>query len=158
MIATFPATARVWIYQADEPFAAEDVSAIQEEIQQFAQAWISHNRQLRASGELLHERFVVLIVDESQADASGCSIDKSVGFLKALGAKYKRDLFDRMRFTYETSSGDLETVDKDTFQTRYQKGIIDDQTPVFDPLVNTVGALQSQFRKPLSDSWHRRFV
>ncbi|MCB0636628.1 MAG: hypothetical protein KDC54_08425 [Lewinella sp.] len=152
-----PADARVWVYQADQPFNPADREEIQAALQRFAREWVSHNRQLHADGALLHDRFVVLVVDETQADASGCSIDSSVAFLKSLGARYHRDLFDRMRFSYE-QDGQVYTVSRDKFEHLYAEGLINDETIVFDPLVKTRGELETSFRKPLGESWHQRFV
>lgn len=149
--------ARVWIYQANEPFTAGAVSEINQHVQRFAQQWVSHNQQLKAGGTLLHDRFLVLAVDESQAGANGCSIDSSVKFVKQIGSHYERDLFDRLRFSYE-KDGVVHTVSKDEFAALYRAGTINDETIVFDPLVNTVGQLNTGFRKPLKDSWHARFV
>ncbi len=152
-----PSASRVWVYQSNRPFAAEDVPSIRQQLQEFAQQWISHNRQLRAHADVLYDRFVILIVDESQADASGCSIDKSVYFLKSLQAQYGVDLFDRMRFSY-LDGEEVKTVSRDEFAALYAAGAINDDTLVFDTLVNTKGDLDMHFVKPLKDSWHKHMV
>lgn len=149
--------ARIWIYQANEPFANQEVAEVEQNLQQFAEQWVSHNNQLKAGAAVLHDRFLVLAVDETQAGASGCSIDSSVNFLKKLGAHYQRDLFDRLRFSY-VKDGQVHTVSKDDFARLYQEGIINDETLVFDPLVKTVAELSASFEKPLKNSWHSRFV
>jgi len=154
---TFPDTARIWIYQADLPFPEEEVPAIREKLRAFAQSWVSHNRQLRADAELLHNRFVLLTVDESQAGASGCSIDKSVNFLKQLQAEYNLDLFNRMVFSYQ-KDGAVHTVPREEFARRYQAGEIDDHTLVFDTLVASKQAFEQGWLKPLGESWHKRLV
>jgi hypothetical protein len=150
-------TSRVWVYQANAPFASSEVEAVTTHLAAFAQQWVSHNNQLRAGAAVLHDRFVVLAVDESQSGASGCSIDSSVNFLKKLGTHYERDLFDRLRFSYE-KNGVVHTVGKDEFAALYAQGEINSETIVFDPLVKTLGELSAAFRKPLKDSWHARFV
>lgn len=152
-----PDTTRVWVYQASAPFKTEDIPTIKEELKAFVDAWTSHNRNLKAHANLLHERFVVLMVDESSAGASGCSIDKSVYFLKQLQAKYGLNLFDRMRFSFK-KDGEVHTVDKDTFAALYQKAEINDETPVFDTLVKSKEELDRQLVKPLGESWHKRMV
>lgn len=149
--------ARVWVYQANEPFTPSQVPEIAQHVQQFARQWVSHSQQLRAGGAVLHNRFLVLAVDETQAGASGCSIDSSVSFVKKIGAHYHRDLFDRLRFSYE-KDGQVHTVSKETFAEQYQNGEISDDTIVYDPLVKTMGELNTSFRKPLGQSWHARFV
>jgi len=152
-----PDNARVWVYQADRPFPSDTVPAVRASVQQFVEKWISHNRRLRAYGDVLHDRFVVLMVDESLADASGCSIDSSVYFLKGLQQTYGVDLFDRMRFSY-LEGEEVHTVDRATFEQRYREGKITEETLVFDPLVSTKGALDRQFIRPLKDSWHMRLL
>lgn len=149
--------ARVWVYQANEPFSSGQIPEIAQHVQQFARQWVSHNQQLSAGGAVLHNRFLVLVVDESQAGASGCSIDSSVSFVKKIGAHYQRDLFDRLRFSYE-KDGQVYTVSKEVFAEKYQSGEINDHTIVYDPLVKTLGELNTSFRKPLGQSWHARFV
>lgn len=106
---------------------------------------------------MLHNRFILLMVDESQADASGCSIDSSVRFLKQLQAKYGVDLFDRMAFSYKDGE-EVHTVSRDKFNELYASGAINDDTLVFDTLVNTKAGFDAGWLKPLSESWHARLV
>ncbi len=148
---------RVWIYQSNRPFSQEEVTEIKEKIQNFAQSWVSHNRALKAHGDVYHNRFIVLMVDETQAGASGCSIDSSVRFLQQLQAAYGIDLFDRMNFSFE-KDGEVHTVSRAEFQELFQNGKINAQTPVFDTLVKTKADFDQAFKKPLSESWHQRMV
>ena len=148
---------RVWIYQSNQPFKKEEEAQVRTYIQQFAQQWVSHNRQLKAFGDLLHRQFVILMVDESQAGASGCSIDSSVRFMKGLQAEFGVDLFDRMSFTY-LEGEEVKTADRATFAALYQAGKISDETPVFDTLVNNKGKFEREWIKPLGQSWHKRMV
>ncbi len=152
-----PDTSRVWIYQAQQAFSAELSAEIQQQVQAFAQQWVSHNRALRASGEVLYDQFIVLMVDESQAGASGCSIDKSVHFMQALEAKYGINLFDRMTFTYK--DGDqVMTAPREQFARLYAEGKINDETLVFDNLIKTKGEFSNKWIKSLGQSWHKRMV
>lgn len=153
-----PDSTRLWIYQSNRPLRAEEIEDIRQKLRQFARKWVSHNRALRAWGDVFYERFVVLMVDESQADASGCSIDKSVYFLKDLQATYGIDLFNRMQFSYEDETGQVHTVDRDAFVRAYREGKINDDTLVFDTLIEDKAAFQAAFRKPLRESWHARLV
>lgn len=156
-VSQFPPETRLWVYQAAQPLPDEAVPEVEAKLRAFAQQWVSHNRQLRAGAEVLHNRFLVLLVDESQADASGCSIDKSVYFLKQLQAEYGVDLFNRMVFSYQ-KDGQVHTVPREEFAQRYQSGVIDDETPVFDTLVDTKAAFDQGWVKPLAQSWHKRLV
>lgn len=152
-----PPTTRVWIYQSKRPFSQNEIPHVKSEIQEFAQGWVSHNRQLRAHADVLHNQFLVLMVDESMADASGCSIDKSVHFMQQLGQAYNTDLFDRMTFAWKDGE-EVKTATSEEFAMLYQDGEINDETLVFDNLVKTKGELEEKWLKPLNESWHRRFV
>ena len=152
-----PDTTRVWVYQSNKPFAENDLPEVKMHLDQFAKNWVSHNNSLRSYANVLHQRFVVLMVDESQAGASGCSIDKSVNFLKALQEKYQVDLFDRMIFAYMDGQ-EVKTVDRETFSRLYAEGKINDTTLVFDTLVKNKAELETGLLKPLGNSWHKRMV
>lgn len=154
---TLPDTTRVWIYQSNRPFTDVELPMIRQYLQQFATQWVSHNRALRAFAEVFHNQFIVLMVDESQADASGCSIDASVHFLQQLQAKFGVDLFDRMTFAYQEGD-EVKTAHRSEFKQLYQAGKISDETLVFDNLVNTKAAFDEQWVKPLGKSWHKRMV
>jgi len=50
------------------------------------------------------------------------------------------------------------SVDRETFQELYRQGRIDDDTPVFDTLVESKAQFDGAFTKPLGESWHKRMV
>ncbi len=157
MTATLPETSRIWIYQSNRPFTAEELPLVKAQLDQFTKQWVSHSNQLTAIGKILHDRFIVLMVDESRAGASGCSIDSSVHFLKSLQSQFGVDLFDRMRFSYQDADN-VHTVTRDEFAELYANGTINDNTLVFDTLVNSKKAFDEGWLKPLKNSWHARMV
>ena len=154
---SLPPAARVWIYQGSAPFAEAEIPAIREQVRHFAQRWVSHNRALRSYGDVWHDRFVVLMVDESQAGASGCSIDASVHFVKDLAEATGVDLFDRMVFTYRDERA-IKSAPREEFARLYADGTITDDTLVFDNLVQTKADFETSWEKRLGDSWHARMV
>jgi hypothetical protein len=105
----------------------------------------------------MHARFVIVAVDEQQALASGCSIDKSVGFIKQLEHDLNMMLTDRMIVIHEQGEKvssfrlqDLPELLKD--------GRITADTIVFDDLVPTLGELRTRFRMPLRGTWLERYL
>lgn len=152
-----PDTTRVWVYQSNRPFPKNAIQEVKAKIKAFVNSWASHGSHLNAFGDLLHQQFIVLMVDESQAGASGCSIDSSVYFLKSLQGEYNVDLFDRMTFTY-LEGDEVKTVPRMVFGELYRDGKITDQTLVFDTLVNNKGDFEKKWVKPLGQSWHKRMV
>jgi hypothetical protein len=149
--------ARVWIYQSNRPFSEREQIVLTSQINGFVQDWAAHGRDLLASGAVLLDQFIVLAVDEQQAGASGCSIDKSVNFMKELAAQFNVSLFDRLTFTF-VKDGQVETASSSDFKRLFTEGAIDSDTLVFDNLVSNVADLRTQWLKPLALSWHKRFV
>ncbi len=148
---------RVWIYQNKEIIDSETLAQVKDEIAAFVQQWAAHNQPLAAFGDVFHERFVVLMVDERHNVASGCSIDSSVAFIRHLESKFGLDLFDRMTFSYEKDQV-VYTVPSFRFAELYRAGEINDNTLVFDNLVRTKNELLNEWQKPLANSWLSRFV
>ena len=152
-----PATARVWVYQSNEPFKPEDIPTIQLKVDNFVKAWTSHNHHLTAEGSVVYDRFIVLMVDESKAGASGCSIDASVRFMQSIESEYSVDLFDRLNFAYR-KDGEIKSANKEDFVELYRLGIINDDTIVFNNLVRSKGEFDKGWEVRLGDSWHKNFV
>lgn len=149
---------RVWIYIADRELNARERQIAEKELSEFSRSWISHNKQLKARGGIYFHRLAVLAVDESMAGASGCSIDDSVRFLRKLGNQMGIDFFNRMQFAYLDEKGKLKVLSQEAFRKKYRAGEIEDDTMVLDPLVDRKDAFERALFKPLSDSWHLRFV
>ena len=153
-----PPESRIWIYGADRALTPAETTAARARLQEFVSGWVSHRKDLSAGADILHDRFVVLAVDESQAEASGCSIDGSVRFLQELGAELQIDFFNRMMFSYRDDKGHVQTVSRDTFKGMYGRDLITNETIVFDSLIKELGELRQIFERPLEDSWHSRMV
>jgi len=148
---------KVWIYQSNLKFTDEEISEIDTQIQNFVTQWVSHNQALLAYGKLYHNRFIVLMVDESQAGASGCSIDKSVHFVKAMGFHHGVDFMDRMNFAYKLDD-EIVSAHRDEFARQFQSKKINKDTLVFNNLVKDKGEFEKAWVVPLKDSWHARMV
>lgn len=156
-IADYPEAARVWIYQASREVDPPAAHRIHQEIETFTEVWTSHNVMLRATGGFLHNRFVVLIVDETRAGASGCSIDKSVAFIRKLEQDHSITLLDRLTFAY-LEENEVRTVGKDLLSSKISSGAITDETPFFDNLVKTLGEFNERWITPLGESWIKRMA
>lgn len=149
--------ARVWIYQCNAKLTDEQVLGLRKMLDEFVQQWAAHQRPLAAYGDIWHNRFLILMVDQRHNQASGCSIDESVAFVKSCERQFGINLFDRMIFFYKIDD-QVKMASKNEFTKLYQDGIIHNETLVFDNLVNTKKDLEENWIKPLKDSWHKRFV
>lgn len=146
---------RVWIYQANREFTPLEQSEIQEKLNQFTAQWLAHGAALAATAEIRYNRFIILSVDESQAGATGCSIDQSVNLMKELEKRYQVDLFDRFQIAYR-ENGAIRSTDRQTFENLLASGAVNSDTIVFNNLVATRKELESGWEVPMKDSWHAR--
>lgn len=147
---------RLWIYTASRPLTAAEAEVAQLQLQAFIRSWTAHNQALRAQAELFDNQFLILAVDESQAGASGCSIDKSVHFLEQLGEQLGLDWFERMRFGWLDGDGQLQVADRSAFAALLQAGAITNDTLVVNTLVQKRGDLAGKWLVEYGKSWHQR--
>jgi len=149
----FSQQSRVWIYQADKKLTDQEALLIQKELDKFATSWTAHNNQLKAKGEVRYNRFLILIVDESQAGASGCSIDKSVHFMKQIEQHFNINLFDRFNLAYRDGE-EILSLPRHAFEDMLKQGKINTETIVYNNMVQNLTELESKWEVPFKNSWH----
>jgi len=149
----FSENSRVWIYQSDRKLTDTEVTEIEQYLNQFATQWTAHNHQLKAKGEVKYHRFLILVVDESQAGASGCSIDKSVHFMQEIEKRFNINLFDRFNFAYRDGE-EILSLPRHDFENLIKEGKINRESIVFNNLVQNLSELNSKWEVPFKDSWH----
>jgi hypothetical protein len=149
----FSEQSRVWIYQSDKQLYDAQVNELQQQLDNFTAEWTAHNHQLKAKAEIRYNRFLILIVDESQAGASGCSIDKSVNFMKRMEQQFGINLFDRFNFAYRDGEKVL-SAPRQQFEEMLKEGKLNKQSIVFNNLVQNLKELENNWEVPFKDSWH----
>lgn len=154
---SMPPQTRIWIYQGNKPIPQEALPIVKDVLSRFAESWTSHNNRLNAYADVLLDRFVMLAADETRTGIGGCSIDASVRFMRQLGEQLRIDFLDRQTFAW-LDDGQVRTATQEEFETLYQQGEIDDETLVFDNLVNTKEAFEKGWIKPLGKSWHHKLL
>lgn len=152
----FPEHSRIWIYGSDQELPVDRIFDIHDQIQDFISHWHSHQIGLVATGGILHNYFVILVVDESKNPPGGCSIDKSVHFIQNLGQQYSVNFFNRSIFHY-LDSDRVMTVPLSLLPEYYEEGRIKNSTLFFNNLVNTKSDFINNWIQPLEKSWHFRF-
>lgn len=150
---TFPAHARTWVYQASRQLTADEADSVLAMARQFTAGWKAHGQPLKATADVLYGRFLVMMVDEDAAGASGCSIDSSVAFVRSLEKKLNTDFFDRLQLAYLAADGQLRTVHADRMAQAMELGELCAETTVFNNMVTSCGELRGNWKIPLSQSW-----
>ena len=146
---------RVWVYQSNRPFTVEEIEWINQQLWDFIGKWASHSNKVKAYGGVYHNQFIVLVADESEYDVSGCSTDSSIRFIKEIEKALNLNLFDRMSVACELD-GEVVIMSSQKFKANIEAGLIDDETIVFNNLVQTKSDFDNNWRVPLRESWHKK--
>ena len=92
----FPLDARVWVFVGDRSLSTPKVSQLNQSLHDFLKAWQTHGKPLDAYGLVLHEAALVIVANEAEVQATGCSMDKINHFVKNAGMQLNVNFFDRM--------------------------------------------------------------
>ncbi len=152
-----PAHSRVWVYQANRTFTDQEVEIIRKRTHEFVETWTAHQESLKASFEIRYNQFLILMIDEKQVMAGGCSIDSSIHLIRSIEQDFQVTLLDRLYLAY-WADGSLHVVKKDEFENRMEKGEITEDTIVFNNLVQSKIDLDTKWEVPLKDSWHKALL
>ena len=152
-----PHNSRVWIYQADREFTDTEMDFIASKAEDFINQWTRHGDDLKGSFTFKYKQFLVLAVDESFNNVSGCSIDSSVRFVQALEKEFQLDLMNKMNITFKDNDT-INLAKLPDFQKFVKEQIVTAETIVFNNMVNTKEDFENNWEVPVSKSWHKRFL
>lgn len=149
--------ARVWIYQSERKFSEAEKNTISTALQSFTNQWTAHNQPLKASFLLSHDQFIVLAVDESYTEASGCSIDSSVAVIRQLSNQLNVDFFNRTTVAFFIEE-QVKTVAMSDLKGKYEEGFWNGETLVMDNMVSTKGTFNTGWMRKASETWLKRYL
>jgi hypothetical protein len=153
----FPPESRVWVYQSSRLFSVAEALEVEEILQQFTSAWLSHGVKVKGAAYLFFGQFIVLMADERATGVSGCSTDSSVRMIKEIEKRFGVSLFDRttLAFLIKDTSGRLQVQLLPLSQVQYavDNGFISGDTLYFNNLVQTKEELENKWLIPVKESW-----
>ncbi len=151
-IEQMPDHSRVWVYQANRPFTASEIQAIENYLAPALTQWAAHGAGLNASYEIRFQQVIVIAVDETVNVASGCSIDASTRWFKEMGAELGIDFFDRSTAVVDGDEVTLIplTALKNNPRLTPSKNVIPLQT-------ESLGAYRSGWLQRADTTWLKRY-
>lgn len=154
-----PGNSRIWIFQATNFLEYEKLERISARLLNFLRGWQAHGKDLKASFELKYDRFIIVALDEASYQATGCSIDKFTHLIQDLEQELKVSLMDRTQIAFRDSeNGLIDTLHMINFRAALEAGDIDENTVVFNNLIQTKDQLQKEWEVPVYKSWHRQWL
>ena len=153
-----PDDARLWIFGANRELTGEEAVALDYCMAEFMHQWHAHRQELSPGWMLRYNRFLFIGLDESEAAASGCSIDSMIHNLKKFeqqsGISFTGTTGD---IFYRDSGGSIRRVNRTAFRELAMVGAVQDATIVFDNTLETVGEFRdAKWQVPTEHSWHRQ--
>ena len=140
----FPENSKVWVYAANRFFTEHESKIIQHNVDLYTKQWAAHGSGLIATGLILHNSFIVLVADENQVKASGCSVDSSVRFIKDIGEEFEVDFFNRLYLLIEKNR-EFKRIHFNELQNYLDWNL-------FNPLVQNLQELRNYWHLRISES------
>jgi hypothetical protein len=151
-----PESARIWIYQADKILGSAPTDNIIRACENFCREWSAHNTPLKSSFKVLHNKFLILAVDEEYNIASGCSIDASVRFIQSVEQQLDINFFDRTQVAFLIDDN-VYTTGLQSIKDEINHGKIVSDTLTFNLQAQNIGEFQNNWLVPAQESWMKRY-
>lgn len=148
---------RIWIYQSNDEFNKSDIKIINEKSDEFIKNWKAHNKDLKSAYTILHNRFIVIAIDEDFNPIGGCSIDYSLRLIKEISNTINKNLLDRMTIIYRDNTL-INSISLNEFKSQIKNGLFSNDTLIFDTTINSKQELLDKFEVKLSNSWLSKFM
>lgn len=158
LLNNFSDQTRVWIYQSNRLLQATEIEKINLILGEFSKEWATHGNQMASACFVIEPCFIVMAVDQSIVSASGCSIDSSVKILKMIEEKFDISLFDRLNLSYLDSEGNIQLIPMAEFQNGLKSGLFNEDTVVFNNLIDNLPDLRNNWKTTVAKSWHQNLI
>ena len=152
-----PPNAKVWIYQSDRNLSNIDIELIEREVKLFLNNWSSHNKEIESSFEIRYNRFIIIGLNENINSASGCSIDKSLNFIKDLQSLLKVNFLNRLDVAYKTGN-DINSISLSEFQTMIREKKLSKDSIVYNNMISSKQSYINNWETTIENSWHKKFL
>lgn len=143
-----PDSSRVWVFASDRQLGDDEARTLLDEVDAFLDQWKAHGAPLRNAREWRDRQFLVIGVDPTFEQASGCSIDGLFRALQQLGARFGTSLVSGGRVFYRDERGSPRLAPRPQV-----KSLIGPDTPVFDTSLTSAGDYRARFERPAAQSW-----
>ena len=148
---------RIWIYTLSRELSAAEITDFKTRCQQFVSGWTAHDISLDASFDLYQNRLLIFKVNEEKYNASGCSIDKQLRFVKELEQAFSVELLNRMLVAID-DNGTVSVLKQSELKELLASGKINEHTHVYDNTITDAAALNNGWKKALKDTWLSKYL
>jgi hypothetical protein len=155
---TLPASARVWVFVTEQPVRGARAERLMAAVDRYLEQWSAHGHPLTCGRTWRDDQFLAVAVDQTDAYASGCSIDGLFRVLQTLQSELGSTLVSGGRVVFRDAKGAIRAVDRDEFTALGGTGAVTGTTTVFDPTVATAGEWRDRFETAANRTWHKALL
>lgn len=147
---------KVWIYLSDKELKGELLNSVLSAGQNFVSNWKAHEMPLNATFEIVNDRFIVVSVDETTYNASGCSIDKLLRLIKQLEVDHKIQLLNRLLVGYKTQDG-VNVIPSALIKEKLESNQLNEDTLIYNVGVSNSKEYEN-WLQPLKNTWLKKYL
>jgi hypothetical protein len=148
---------RIWIYTLSKELTSEQLADFKNSCDVFVNSWTAHDVKLDASYELYKNRLLIFKVNEDSYNASGCSIDKQVRFVKEQEQYLNIELLNRMLIAYE-ENGQFYIAHQSDIKELLVSRRITENTIVYNNTITHSKELVHNWTVPLNKTWLSKYL
>jgi hypothetical protein len=153
-----PPDARIWVFGADAPVTGAAADTLLAEVDHYLDQWKAHGFPLKAARDWRESRFLVVGIDPTEEQASGCSIDGLFRQLQQVQRSIGAQLVGGGRVFYRDAEGKTQVTSRDELRSLAHSGTITARTPVFDTSLTRLEDWKTGFERPLTESWAKELA
>jgi hypothetical protein len=157
IVKNMPATAKVWIYQADRKFTDNEMIQVDSFLTNFVNGWNSHGKAIHGGFELKYNQFIILMADENIASVSGCSIDSSVAVVREIEKHLSVNLLDKSKVAFLQEDDSIELIKFTEIKEKVTIGEITANSKTFNNMLTSFGEYSENWIVEAKDSWLKRY-
>lgn len=146
---------KIWIYQSEQSFSASEQEVMAHRLEKFLNTWASHGSEMLTGYTFKHQKFIIVGIDESMAGASGCSVDKLMQFMQAMGNQLQLNLIDRSIAYVEDEQ--IKICQFSQIKHLVAQGVIHQDTPIFNTFITRKSELSNNWIVKASETWTSRY-
>ena len=148
---------KVFIFQSEEILTDQQIDKANDFIRLFINNWQSHGQDIKASFSIKYHKFIIVAIDSSYNQASGCSIDKLTHMIQELGVTLNTNLMNRDS-VFLDDKDDIKAVKLNQLKSKIESGELTENTLVFNPLISSINDLKTNWVIALHKSWMSKYL
>lgn len=148
--------ARVWIFASPKAIPSANEKQILDQINTFLRGWQAHGKDLESSVQLEKSHFIIIAVNEEVAQATGCSIDSMMRFMREIEQVHDLILTDRSLVYWESNNG-IHSAPFTEIRDKISNGFLNESVKVFDTSTSSGIQLKSKWPTEAGNTWLSKF-